>query len=429
MTVKSTKKELMPGVSLTCVRTEKFKTGCLSVSLLTQLGRESAASVALIPRVLRRGSALYPDMEIIARELDELYGARIEPVVRKKGEIQALGFYADFVDDAFLPGGDRLLPKVANLLGEILLRPCTRGGLLTPAYVQSEREKLVDEIRARINEKRSYSVLRLFELMCFGEDYAVDRLGNEDDAEAITYLKLSRRYKDLLARSPIDIFYCGSADPATVERALADALAGLPRGEIDFDIGTDVRMNSVEEEYRYFEDRMNVTQGKLAIGFRLGDCMEDPDFAALRVFNAVYGGSVTSKLFMNVRERLSLCYFASSGLDTHKGLMYVSSGIEFDKFNEARDEIFAQLEAVRQGDITDEELEAARKYVASSLRAAMDSPAMLEEYYLNQNILGQAGEPDELAVLCESVTKDEVVEIARGVQCDAVYFLRGGGEV
>jgi len=426
--VKSTRKELMPGVLLTCVRTEKFKTGCLSITLLSQLTRENAPSVALIPRVLRRGSALYPDMEAISRELDELYGARIVPAVRKKGELQTMGFYADFVDDAFLPGGERILQKVVSFVGEILLRPATRGGLFLPAYVNSEKEKLLDEIRARVNDKRSYSMQRLFELMCFGEDYAVDRLGSEDEAETITYRKLTRTYRDMLAQSPIHVFYAGSADPITVERTVMEALDTLPRGNIDFDLGTDIRMNSIDEEYRYFDEEMNVTQGKLAIGYRLGDCMQNPDIAAIRVFNAVYGGSATSKLFENVREKLSLCYFASSGVDLHKGLMYVSSGIEFDKYEQARDEIFAQLEAMRQGDITDEEFEAAGKYVASSLRTVMDSPSMLEDFYLSHGILGQDCDPTELALLCEEVTKDELIEIANSVQCDAVYFLRGGGD-
>ena len=192
--MKSTRKELMPGVMLTCVRTEKFKTGCLSISLLTQLSRDCAPSSAIIPRVLRRGTALYPDMEAISRELDELYGARIVPTVRKKGELQALGFYSDFADDAFLPGGERILQKLFSLAGEILLRPATRGGLLIPDYVNSEKEKLLDEIRAQVNDKRSYSMQRLFELMCFGEAYAVNRLGNEDEAESITYRKLTRTY-------------------------------------------------------------------------------------------------------------------------------------------------------------------------------------------------------------------------------------------
>ena len=419
------RRELLPGVALTCIKTDKFKTGCLSVSLLTQLYREDAAKNALLPMVLRRGTSSLPDMEHISAALDMLYGARLEPQVRKIGEIQAVGFYADFADDAFVPKGAGLLEGVATLMGEMLLSPNTRGGLLLPAYVDSEKEKLLDMIRGRINDKRAYSVERMIELMCFGEDYAVSRLGCVEEAERIGYQKLTRHYRELLAKSPVELFYCGSAEPSRVERALKEALRNLPRGEINYEIGTEIRMNAMEEAPRYFDEALDVTQGKLAIGWRLGACMEEPDMAAIRVFNAVYGGSVTSKLFENVREKLSLCYFASSVTDTHKGIMAVSSGIDFDKYDAAKTEIFAQLEAVKRGEVTDEELQYAKRYVASSLRTVTDSPGALENFYLSQAVDGLGCGPEELAALCEAVTKDEVVQIARSTECDAVYFLRG----
>lgn len=416
--------EILPDVNLTCLRTDKFKTGCLSVSLLTQLKKENAARNALLPRVLRRGTTSRPDMESISELTDELYGAVINPLVRKKGEIQTIGFYADFADDAFVPGG-QVLERVAELVGEMLISPNTRGGLFLPEYVDSEREKLIEEQRARINDKRSYSLHRMLELMCAYEDYAVDRLGTEAEAEAINYRKLTKYYRGLLASSPIEIFYCGSAEPTRVERIMKNALAALPRTAPDYDMGTDIRMNSVEEQVRSFTEEMDVTQGKLAIGFRLGSCMLEPDQAAIRVFNAVYGGAVTSKLFMNVREKLSLCYFASSMLDLHKGIMAVLSGIEFDKFEAARDEIFAQLEAVKSGDITEAELLAAKKSVATELRAALDSSAALEAFYLAQSLEGLDYGPMELAGLVELVTKEQVVKTAQGIECDAVYFLKG----
>ena len=419
------RKTLMPGVSLTHLRTDKFKTNCLSVNLLTDLFSETAAMNAVLPQVLRRGTALCPDMESLSALLDGYYGARVEPVVRKKGEIQVVGFYADFADDAYVPGGERLLEKIARLLGDLLLTPNTHGGLLLPSYVESERDKLLEQIRARINEKRSYAVERLFELMCYGEEYAVPRIGNESAAEAINYRTLTKHYKNLLSASPIEVFYCGSADITRVEDALGDAFAALPRGELNEDLCTLIRLNAIEDQPRYYTEEMDVTQGKLSVGFRMGDSMEDPDFAALRVMNAVYGGSVTSKLFMNVREKLSLAYYASSSLDLHKGVMSVASGIEFDQYEPALAEIFSQLDAVRDGEISDEEQQAASSYVASSLRSLSDSSSSLEDFYLSQNIQGLDVSPEEFAGAVELVTKDEVVEIARGIECDAVYFLRG----
>ena len=423
--MEAVRKEIMPYVALTCIKTEKFKTSTLSVTLLTQLRRDTAARNAVIPYVLCRGCTSYPDMEKLSAYLEELYGARVEPAVRKMGEIQCVGFSADFCEDRYLPAPAGLLDKVSTLLGELLLFPVTRGGLLLPTYVESEREKLIERIDAAMNDKRGYAVRRLLENMCDCEDYAVDRLGSRAEAEDINHVKLTRHYRELLASSPLEIFYCGSSSPAEVERAIKLALAALPRSEPDGELGTDIRMNSVAAEPRVFTEEMDVLQGKLALGFRLGPCMESPDQAALRVFNAVYGGSVTAKLFTHVRERLSLCYYASSAIDRHKGVMLVSSGIEFDKYDEAYREILAQLDAVRRGDVTPEELEAARKFIASDLRSDMDSPAALENFFLAQTIEGYTYGPMELAALVELVTPEQVTRIAEGVECDAVYFLRG----
>ena len=298
---------ILPNVVLTCVQTTKFKTGCLSINLLTPLDRETAAKNALIPLVLCRGTASLPDMAAISARLDGLYGARIKPTVRKKGEIQVIGLFADFADEAFIPGGSGILEQMVSLVGEMLLMPKTHGGLLSREYVESEREKLLELIQGRINDKRAYSIQRLFEQMCVMENYATDKLGLESEASNITPNELTRHYHAVLADSPVEIFYCGSASPERVRTALISALSGLPRSGAEPDLGTDIRMNSLEEAPRYFEDEMQVTQGKLAIGFRLGECMDEPDSAAIRVFNAIFGGSVTSKLFIDVN--IPLCFF------------------------------------------------------------------------------------------------------------------------
>lgn len=426
--METVRKEILPGVWLTALENDKFKTGCLSISLLTQLDRETAAMNALIPYVLRRGSRNHTDMQALATELDGLYGSYIEPVVRKIGEIQCIGFLASFADDKYLPDGSGVFESIANLCGEILLAPCTKGGLLLPEYVDSEKEKLLDSIRSRLNDKRAWALHRLIEQMCCYEPFAVSRLGTEDTAENIYYQKLTKHYRSLIMTCPIEIFYCGSLGADTVAEKLSDAFSGMPRGEIDYDIGTDIRMNAVEESVREFTDELSVTQGKLVMGYRLGDCMEDPDIAALYVFNAVFGGCVTSKLFMNVREKLSLCYYASSLVDLHKGLMIVSSGVDFDKFGAAKDEICAQLEVIRRGEVTDDELLAAKKSVASDLRATLDSQYNLEGFYLANTIDGLDFDPEELAEAVECVELQAVVDIANSVVGDAVYYLRGNGE-
>lgn len=420
--------ELMPGVFLSHLRSDKFKTACMSVTLLTQLRRETAAMNAVIPFVLRRGTTRYGDMEQLSRRMDELYGAAVEPVVRRIGEIQCIGFYGSFPEPDYLPGGEALLGDTCALMAQLLLDPATRGGLLLPQYVDSEREKLLDIIRSRMNDKRSYALMRCIEEMCCYEDFAVSRFGSESEAENIHYKKLTRHYRELIQTCPVEIFYCGKTDFKAVSAAMREAFSTMPRGEIDYDIGTELRMNAVEDHVRFVEEEMDVTQGKLVLGFRLGECMEEPDIPALYVFNAVYGSGATSKLFMNVREKLSLCYYASSAVYLHKGIMLVSSGIEFDKLDAARDEILAQLDSVRRGEITDDELRSAKKSVASDLRAVQDSLGELEGFYLSQALDGLDYGPAELAALAEDVTKEDVQAIAESIECDLIYFLKGSGE-
>ncbi|MCL2842261.1 MAG: insulinase family protein [Oscillospiraceae bacterium] len=422
---KSTRKEIHPFVFLTHHQTPKFKTATLRLAFLTQLDREHAAKNALLPRVLLRGTERYPDMAALAMALDDLYGATLVPKVAKKGEIQCVGLTASFVDDACLPEEAEILAQMAALLGEVLLRPVREGGQLNAEYVDGEREQLLDEIRGRINNKRTYALTRLTELMCDGEAFSVFRLGTEEEAEGIDAEGLTAHYEALLGAAPVEIFYSGTASIEQVERVLKKALTDLPRTEPDFDMGTDVRMNSLAEEPRYFEEEMDVTQGKLSLGFRLGACMEVPDYAAIQLFHYIYGGSVNSKLFLHVRERLSLCYYASSVLEKAKGLLLVASGIEFSKFDEAKGEILAQLNAMCEGDISDEELTWGKKALMTDLRILKDEPSQLEDFYLQQTILGEDDGIDELIAKVEQVDKARLVEIANGLQLDAIYFLTG----
>ena len=422
---KAYKKQIMRGVNLTCVRAMKFKTGCLSMTLLTKLDKRTVSLNAVLPSVLRRGTARLPDMESIAAELDEMYGVRIEPALRKKGEIQCLGFYSDFPDDAFIPGENGILERTAKLMGEMLLQPATSGGRLRAGYVDSERENLISDIKAEINDKRFYASMRLTEMMFKGEPYGVNRMGSLHEAEKITVYSLTRHYKELISTANIEVFYCGAAEPEYVEQVIREALAMLPRTMVEDMPITSVLDREWTEPVKYLTEKMDVSQGKLAMGYRLGEAMRQPDHAALLVFNAVFGGAVTSKLFMNVRERLSLCYYANSGVDRLKGIMKVSSGIETSKYQEALDEIERQLEAVRRGDILPIEMEGAKKAVITALYSALDEPGGLESLYLDWNILGLAGEPSDMTAMVSEVTKEKVSYIASCAKLDSVYFLTG----
>lgn len=417
---------LMPGVQLTAVQTNKFKTTMLGITLVPPLEQETAALNALVPSVLRRGTQTYPDMESLSAALDELYGGTVDPMVRKKGETQCVGFVGSFIADAFTLDGAQILERASALMGELLLRPAGTGQGFLPEYVEGEKANLVDRIKAQINDKRQYANLRLTQEMCAGEAYGVDKLGDEASAAAITPEALWAQYQSLLGTARIEIYYCGSDDAERVELALRQALEALPRNEHRTDPDCKVLDNAASGEPKLVTERLDVTQGKLALGFRTGGaCAGEETYPALVVMNAVFGGTTTSKLFMNVREKLSLCYFASSMVERLKGLMLVSSGVEFQKVEEAKTEILAQLDACRTGMIEPQELEAARRSVVSNLYTSMDGQGTLEEYWLGQAVAGLTGGPEELAEQIEQVTMDQVVSVAKGLELDTVYFLTG----
>ena len=419
------RRELFPGVWLCTVHTNKFKSAYLSVTLLAPLEPETAAANALIPSVLRRGTAAHPDMESLSAALDELYGGAIEPAVRRKGETQCVGFVASFLDDAYALNGEKILESAAALLGELLLRPYTQDGIFCPDYTAGERANLIDRIRGQINDKRSYATHRLIQLMCGEEAFGTDKLGDETTAAAITPASLWQRYQELLRTAAVEVYYCGSAQPERVEAALSSALSGLPVNEARVVPDCEVRIHAGTQP-RVVEEALDVTQGKLAMGFRTGGitCWEE-EYPALAMCSAVFGGTTLSKLFLNVREKLSLCYYASSMLEKLKGLMLVSSGIEFDKYQTARDEILAQLEAVRRGEIADWELEGARRTLISGHLATLDDQARQEEFWLGQAAAGLDTTIQELAGQFEAITREQVAQAARKLELDTIYFLKG----
>ena len=401
------RREIMQDVFLTYLPARKFKTSRLTVNLITGLERAGASANALLPAVLSRGTVRHPDMESLSAAMDTLYGATVDSVVRKKGERQCIGFAADFIDDAFTPHGERLLEPVAELMGEMLLEPLTRNGSFLAEYVDSEKANLIDAIRSLRNDKRDWAEIRLMQEMCAGEPYSVLRLGDEETAGRITNQSLYVHGQALMASSRVEVIYCGSAEAQRVEDAVLTALAALPRGAQT--ALPEVQRIQAPDTPRRIVETMDVTQGKLAMGYR---CSSD-DYPAMVLANLIFGGTSNSKLFLNVRERLSLCYYASSSYARSKNIMTVSSGVEQKDYDRAMEEIACQLAAVQNGEWEDWEQDGALQAMLSSLTSLPDSQGALENYYLGQ-IATDAGEtPEELTAALREVTRERIMEAAR----------------
>lgn len=414
-----TRTKLAGGVYLTVHPAQKFKTSLLSAQFVTPLRWETASACALLPALLRRGTVSCPDMGVLSARLDRLYGARIDCTVRKKGENQCVGFVASLIDDSYAPGGERLLEPVASLLGELVCDPVTERGRFIPAYFDSEKANLIDAIRSILNDKREYAEGRLLREMCSGEAYGIPRLGDDKSAERIQPQKLYSLYRRLIGSSRLELFYSGSASRERVEQALGAAFAALPREDVRGI--APAAAHPARETPHSVSEELDVTQGKLGMGFACGS----GDHTALLVGNTLFGGSSNSKLFLNVREKLSLCYYASSVYHRQKGLITVSSGIEFENYQRAYDEIMAQLRAVQEGRLEEWELEGARSTLLNAYASMGDSQGKLENFFLGQAATGNHETPEDLAAAVREVTSERIFSAMKTVSLDTVYFLRG----
>ena len=417
-----TRTEIMQNVFLTYLPAQKFKTSYLSAQFVTPLRKETASLNALLPAVLHRGTMRCPDMIQLSAAMDRLYGAQIDFTIRKKSETQCIGFVASVIDDQYAPGGERLLEPTAKLLGEFLLDPVTRGGRFLSEYVESEKRNLIDGIRSIRNDKRDWADLRLMQEMCAKEPYGVRRLGDEESAAHINNIKLYDHAQHMMSTSRLELFYYGSAEQQRVIDALLDAFVLLPRGAVE-DLPAPIRL-AAPETPRIITEEMDVTQGKLSMGFRT----DSDDVPAMIMANLLFGGSSNSKLFLNVREKLSLCYYASSSYARSKGIMTVSSGIETKNYDRAYAEILHQLEAVQKGEWEDWEIPGARSTILSSLAAMPDGQGAMENWFLGQNATGQNETPEEMARQLREVTPERIQRAAQSLRLDTVYFLKGKEE-
>ncbi len=418
-------RELFPGVRLTTIRTERFHSGFFAVHLLRALRASDVSQNALLMPVLRRGTRSLPDQARLDDALDELYGSSLEPGLRQMGETLSIGFRAFFPDDRYLPGAEDCLSRVLALSGEMLLDPATRGGLLRDDYVRSEGQNLHDRIEASVNDKRGYALKRARQLMFEGEAYGVYPLGEAESALRVRYQPLTKFYREVLRTSPIELYYCGSAGHERVEDAVRRAFMTLPGGgERPL---PETEPHSAEKELRRVTEEMDVEQGNLVLGFRWRRSGA-ADYPALAVFNELFGGGDSSRLFMELRENRSLCYAVGSGVERHKEIMTVTAGIDPDRREETEEAVFASLRQLSEGNISQAELETARKSVSAGYLQGLDSPSSLCAFRFGQWLLGAGGDLRQYAALAAEVSADDVARIASEMKPELSYFLKGGGE-
>ena len=413
---------LAPNCTLNIIDETKFKTNYISFDFLVPLKRDTAPLNALTVQVLSRGSKKYPNITALSRAQDELYSTSVGCRAYKIGEVQAFGFFSYPLANEYALDGTDILSGALDMMGEIMFNPVTENGSLLPAYVESEKRVLADAIRAKINNKNRYAVDRCCEEMCRGEAFSVPETGYAEDVEAITPEALTEHYRHIYDNVRAEIYFIGRCDEEALKAKLTSMLSGVLSDKTP-DLNTEIirRADSVREVV----EEQPVEQGKLSIGYRTGVCINDSDYMAFMMFREVLGGSPASKLFMNVREKLSLCYYCQAIPNMQKGIMIITSGIEVKNKQKTQDEIKAQIEACRKGEFTEEELESAKKSMINGYNEILDDAGAIKMWYLGRSLAGRSDSPLDAVELVKAIGAADITKAAAKLTEDTVYFLKG----
>lgn len=413
--------DLLPGITLRCFPDQRFKQENLSLQLIRPMCRQEASLNALLPTVLLRGCRTAPDLRAITQRLDDLYGAAVGTLLRRVGDLQTTGFGCSFMKEQFALQGDAIFAPMLTFLQELLLDPLTEAGIFCKEYVESEKRNLLSAMAAIRNDKRAYAAAQMLKVMCKGDSFGIPRLGEETDVQAITPEQLYDHYQTILQQSHIHLFYVGSQDPQRLAELLLPIFSSIDRcpGEIPPQTGfSDLGGEDVTEQ-------MDVAQGKLCMGFVTPATLREQDFVPTQLLNTVFGGGMLSKLFMTIREQMSLCYDISSSYHGSKGILTVSAGIDNSMDAAVKEEVLHQLQLCRQGNITAQELDAAKQALLSQLRSTHDSPGSIEGYYATSALSGLPLSLEEYARQVEQATISQIAAAAEKMQLHTVYFLKG----
>lgn len=413
--------KLRDSISITAINTDKFKTGVLSLSLCLPMTRQSCAHNTILSGVIRRGTQKYPSCALLNKALDELYAATVEIKNSRCGRNCLLTLSAELLDNAFVADKTDVLDGVAAILAEMLLHPVTEDGAFPRETVKKEIEHVKDAIRAEKNDPRAYSADRCGELLHRNDKSFPTLEELFEDVSTADEKSLYEYYKKLISSSELNIYYVGSES--------AERVGNIINKHFSEFSGSYLPPSPISPEaFGGFVERtepMAVSQGKLCIGLRVGVCVGEERYFAAVMFNEIFGGSPASKLFMNVREKMSLCYYCSSRYDTYMGNITISAGINVSDRELAYSAILSQLEDIRDGKISDVELTAAKKAIAHVYRQIYDYPLDLIGFYRNKAIFGIEASTEDYAKKFEAVTREDIVQIAKEIKLDSVFFLEG----
>jgi predicted Zn-dependent peptidase len=403
------------------IPTKKYKTVTVVVKLKAPLQKKTITKRALLPYVLRQGTKRYPTKQEFQLKLDELYGASISLDGAKKGENHIISLRLEIANQKFLQDNPPILNQGLNLLHDVLFDPNSDGNQFASGVFNREKETLKQKILALKDDKMSYANMRLIDEMCKGEAYQLHVHGYMDELETITSKSLYAYYQQMIREDRMDIYIQGDLPLHRMEE-IASIFELTPNADRN-QIHREASGSIVEKSPKQVIETDQIQQAKLHIGYRTNVTFGQPEYYALHVFNGIFGGFPSSKLFKNVREKNSLAYYAASRLESHKGLLLVFSGIAPKDFEKARDIIKNQMTAMKQGDFTSHQIEEAKAQITNQLLETLDHPQGTIEFLYQQVLADKQINPIDFIERIKQVTKEEVVAVSKKLQEDTTYLL------
>ena len=416
--------ELKKGIKLHTIHTDKFKTNLIAVFLTTKLTRENVTKNAVISALLRRGSKNMPSQEEISKQMEEMYGASFDCGLDKTGDNQVLKFYLENVNDNFLPekGKDMIKTSLEKLL-EIIFNPYIENGSFKEEYVEQEKNNIKQRIEGKIDNKARYSMDRCIEEMYKNEPFGLYKFGYVEDLEAFNGKNLYEYYQELINSCKIDIFISGMiTDEINQVVEKNENIEKLQEREPNYIVPQALNKQLPEKE-NVVTESMEVTQGKLILGLTVRAPKEESRYAIL-IYNSILGGTANSKMFQNVREKAHLAYVASSSYLRYKNNIFVNCGIEIGNYEKALELIKKQIEDMKNGEFTDEDIENAKKGIIATIKTIDDEQDTGITYYFGQELSQSNISVEEYQNIIEQVSQDEIMNVAQNVGIDTIYFLK-----
>ena len=417
------KEKIFDSIELSMISTNKFKASVISFSMTLPLKRSSTAYGLLISHLLCRGSASYPSIALLNRRLDELYGSYVEIKSHHIGENLSLTVSAETLDNKYIPDGTDVIGELISIIAELILSPAFLQPSFSSQIFDQEKRLIVDSINAEINTPRLYSAKKCLELM--QKDIA---LPTSDELKQIvsdiSYGELCDYYRELISSAPLRVFCVSAENTENLKRRIEASFEGYPCKSPSLPIPLRPLKRNLPEHKKV---NMPVSQGKLTLGFSTGVIIHpnDDTYYTMIMLNEILGGSASSKLFLNVREKMGLCYYCSSSYSLYSGIILISSGFEMKNYEIAKEAILNQIEEIKNGNISDFELESAQRSVTSGYRQLYDSPFELQSFFLNRALFNITDKIDDAERKLLTVKKDDIIALAKKIRLDASFFIEG----